>query len=849
MMRSMRPIVRALTLAFALQACGGKHDDTQPPAPTSCDPGYDLVDGKCVGHYDDCGEFAVPILGGGCTKVGVPAEECGAGFSSDGTGGCTAILPKEPCNAASIAVPGDTKCVPVGVETCGKGFVSDGAGGCNATLPKDACPKGSMAVPGETTCHEVASCGTGTFGDIPDDPGTIYVDASYVGTSDGSKTKPFVTVQTALDAASSTTKTQIAIAAGKYDENLTLSKPVSLRGRCPAMVEVHGTTDVPTIVTTHDGVSISNLAVTSEKGTGIEISSLDSTIDRVWVHDTVRFSVFVWLKAGNSSGVLRNSLCEGAHDAGVGVQGGTLTIESSVIRDTTAGASLPGMAVVALDDSTTKVRSTLTVRGTLVERATNTGIGVAGSTGTIEATLIRDVVARSDGKFGRGIDAHDTMGTKAHADLTVRTTVIERVTDSGIFLGAATAVIESTVVRDIKRTTLEGSLGHGIVATTAPPLTPVANLTLRSSLVERAIEEGIVIAGSTAIVEKTIVRDTTPAADGLGAGIYVGGDAETKSKASATVRRCLLERNAYIGLESLGGDTIIEQSVVKDTKPTPTHSNSGFGVSAVYDADAPRRSSLTMRGCSVIGNSTSGIIIGGSDATISETIVADTKSTSSATEPFGRGVSVQDADKQNSVVTLRSLLVEKNRDVGIFSGDSTLTIESTTVRGTLSTGRKGSGIGIAAQTEGATTTPFVLTLRRSLVEGCASGGVFMVSTNGTIERSIVRGTLPGPDGEFGDGIDVSVFPSPGGPLVPEVAIVESVLRSNARAGASAFSATLAIARSLLACNAIDLDNEVWAKDVAPTFRDDGGNLCGCKGKLGLCRAESHAIDPVPIASR
>src|SRR4051812_10245317 len=126
-----------LSLAVVGAACN-KQDAPTEECPT------------CGGTtLDDCSDDSVPLLGGGCQKIGVPEGGCAEGFAHDGQGGCTAQLP-----------------------------VAD-------------CAKGTFAVPGETACHEVAPCGPAPYGDLPTSGTVLRVDGSYAGgSSDGSAAHP-----------------------------------------------------------------------------------------------------------------------------------------------------------------------------------------------------------------------------------------------------------------------------------------------------------------------------------------------------------------------------------------------------------------------------------------------------------------------------------------------------------------------------------------------------------------------------------------------------------------------------------------------------------------------------------
>src|SRR5262245_27391833 len=171
-----------------------------------------------------------------------PPAVCLAGqwLRDDGTCIAAGLLFDMPCPPGEWQRDGE--CIPAGVppDGCAPGFVHDGDRGCEAILPAP-CPPGLMAVPGETTCREVAPCAASTWGDIPTDPSTQYVDASYAGMdSDGTALKPWTTIQTAVDAA--VTGATIAIAAGSYVGDVIVSgKSVRLWGVCPALVEIVGT--------------------------------------------------------------------------------------------------------------------------------------------------------------------------------------------------------------------------------------------------------------------------------------------------------------------------------------------------------------------------------------------------------------------------------------------------------------------------------------------------------------------------------------------------------------------------------------------------------------------------------
>lgn len=151
---------------------------------------------------------------------------CGDGFTRNAEGGCDAVLPQTPCGEAAIAVAGDTTCRPVGVAACGIGMRSDGRGGCTADLPPMPCAAGLVALPGETSCHEVADCGSDPFGAPPSDAPILYVDSAAPAGGDGTRTRPFAKIADAISRATASSTTTVAVAAGTYDGELVIDRPV-----------------------------------------------------------------------------------------------------------------------------------------------------------------------------------------------------------------------------------------------------------------------------------------------------------------------------------------------------------------------------------------------------------------------------------------------------------------------------------------------------------------------------------------------------------------------------------------------------------------------------------------------
>ncbi len=118
--------------------------------------------------------------------------------------------------------------------------------------PRDSavtCPEGEVL--DSAGCMPEA-CGVGTWGNLPVDGGTVYVDVTATGAADGSAAAPFPTIQAGLDLAAERKGGLVAVAAGTYLEYLTMGSghdAVTLAGRCRELVTVDGSegADTPAI--------------------------------------------------------------------------------------------------------------------------------------------------------------------------------------------------------------------------------------------------------------------------------------------------------------------------------------------------------------------------------------------------------------------------------------------------------------------------------------------------------------------------------------------------------------------------------------------------------------------------
>src|SRR5262245_30897892 len=148
----MRPLALLVLLPCACSGDGGPHTEDEPGCP--------------VGHV-------MHPESESCVALGI--QGCAAAFV-DEDGLCRPSIDK--CLPGTIPKFSEG-CVPVGIPGCPAEFI-EADGLCHPSM--DKCPQGTFAIP-TVGCVSIDGdgCGTGTWGNIADEPNTIWVDPAYLG--------------------------------------------------------------------------------------------------------------------------------------------------------------------------------------------------------------------------------------------------------------------------------------------------------------------------------------------------------------------------------------------------------------------------------------------------------------------------------------------------------------------------------------------------------------------------------------------------------------------------------------------------------------------------------------------
>ncbi|HZO13385.1 MAG TPA: right-handed parallel beta-helix repeat-containing protein [Polyangiaceae bacterium] len=537
------------------------------------------------------------------------------------------------CPAPQRALP-DGSCLSVGVppDGCGSGFAHDGVYGCEPVLPSEPCDAGFMAIPGETECRPVMACGAGTWGDIPTEPNTQYVDDDYAGgDSDGTASKPWTTIEAAIFAAQS--GAVIAVAEGVYAVSAVSPKTIRIWGVCPEKTEFSGASFDVAIITLLAGADGSEIHGVSFRGQGVGIGvagASDVQIDRVWVHNLSTTGIGAIYQDTASSVHVVDSLIEHVGSFGVLVRGSALTFERSIVRSVApslSGSYGRGFNIydcTPQEGCTPTTRGSLDIRSSVVEDTAELGIHIAGSDLTMTATLVRRTAPELSTQTG---------GRNVNIEMSCEP------------LGCA---------REFQST---------------------ANV--QGSVIEQGSEVGLAIAGSFVTVNDTVVRTTAPEAATQRKGWGIGSqfpctpaECFPDMATSLEVRRSYIADSHDAALLSLVSDLLLEGTVLARTLPNAQTGENGRGLniqrcSRPNDCNAVLDRTVTVGDVLIEQSSAIGVFIADSQASVARTIV-DTTAAQASDGLFGDGIIVARLFESPTTLTLENSIVSRSARAGMM---------------------------------------------------------------------------------------------------------------------------------------------------------------------------------------
>ncbi|MBW2456161.1 MAG: right-handed parallel beta-helix repeat-containing protein [Deltaproteobacteria bacterium] len=248
--------------------------------------------------------------------------------------------------------------------------------------------------------------------------------------------------------------------------------------------------------------------------------------------------------------LVRDSLFADNRSVGVFVRGSDLQLESTVVRDTLPADQEPqgGRGIEVQHGLAPAAPSNIAIHGSLIEGNRGVAINAAGATVTLDTSLVRNTMQTAAGLGGRGLSVGD--GAVPSATI-VRYSVIEDNRDSGIASFKADLEVASTVVRGHRAADNHLMGGMGIIGQSDLDNEQITiNVTVRRSLIEDNAGAGIVTLQANLTVEGSLVRENLPFEDDtFGDGVVFSG---MHGDVSGSMSGCRIEDNTRAGLAVFG---------------------------------------------------------------------------------------------------------------------------------------------------------------------------------------------------------------------------------------------------------------------------------------------------------
>ncbi|MFH2009883.1 MAG: right-handed parallel beta-helix repeat-containing protein [bacterium] len=511
--------------------------------------------------------------------------------------------------------------------------------------------------------------------------------------------------------------------------------------------------------------------VSGNRDSGIYVSGPDAEVSATVVRDTLPLEIDGTGGQGinahcNTAGAcgsvqVSSSLISGNRDNGVLSFGVDAELTDTVVRDTLPQESdlTAGWGINAQCYSASECGS-LRVSSSLIKGNRDVGIFASGLGAEIIDTVVRDTLAEeSTGRSGRGINVQVASAT-VRGSLWVESSLVWGNRDIGIMVFGADTEITSTVVRDTLAEESTGTGGRGLVVQCDPAFNACGSLQVFSSIVYGNTELGIQTTGFDAEITSTVVRDSLPnqltglLGHGIATQCYDVG-----ACGSLRISSSIVANNRDVGIASVGVDTEVSDTVVRDTLPDESDGTGGRGITVQCYSQAQSCGSLRVSSSLVSGSREVGILAIGVDTEVTGTVVRDTLGEES-TRMIGHGIGAQCYPLMGLVcgtLLVSSSLVSASREVGIIAFGVDTEVTATVVRDTLPQLSNGwGGRGINAQCYPERESCGSLRVSSSLVSGSENVGIFIAGVPSILERSAVIDTQPnavGPgQGVYGQGI-------------------------------------------------------------------------------------------------
>jgi hypothetical protein len=386
---------------------------------------------------------------------------------------------------------------------------------------------------------------------------------------------------------------------------------------------------------------------------------------------------------------------------------------------------------------------------------------------------------------GASIGALELHGGSDHSEVH---RIAVRGANTGIFvIGAEEIVLDQLWVHDTEDRGIDVERGFG-----------ATSVLVKDTLVERTTELGVFVSGTEVTIASSAIRSSQPIEGQFGRAIQVQRDPADGQRGHVTVIGSALQHNHEISIYNASSDVRVEGSWIHDTREGAV-TRSGWGIAAQVDDAGAARPSLEVIASVVDGSLQTGVYVSGGHLLVERTVVRNVAPT--VAQVGVRGISVELALKgtDRGMALVRSSLIERCHGAGLAALGADATVESTRVRDSLPNDDETVGRGVQAQTQRGQAGH--ITLRSSVVERSGDAGVFAVASTVIAEDVLIDQTM-GVGDSFGDGLAALWLDAPA-----HIELSRTMVRQSNRAGVSNFASSVVIRDTTLECNPIQLDAE------------------------------------------
>jgi hypothetical protein len=235
------------------------------------------------------------------------------------------------------------------------------------------------------------------------------------------------------------------------------------------------------------------------------------------------------------------------------------------------------------------------------------GVATAGAEALLERVRIHDTP-------NMGFGAFDTLGPTT---ITLRDALLENNGQAGIYIAGAEFTVERSEIRD-PHTVQALALPISMI----PGLSTTSHLAVSGSFVHGGKGAGVVVSGSTAVLEATAVHDTGPLESSQEDGEAVLAQRQAADPPTGIELRGVSIRRCHeAGLLAIDADVVVDATTVRDVKPEAASMDPGLGI-AIQQSTASYAASLSRT--LVEATSGFGVMVAGASATIDALLVHGT---------------------------------------------------------------------------------------------------------------------------------------------------------------------------------------------------------------------------------